>query len=82
MKQYICKESFPLETVDDDGFHTEDFMWIEKGSVWELSEDPYRFVGGPQTVHLDGDNYQWLEITVEHLNMYFMEHEALGQYQV
>ena len=73
MKQYICKEEFTLDRVDDDGFFTDDIMWVEKGSVWELSEDLYRFVGGPQTVRLNGDNYQWIEITEEHLDMYFEE---------
>lgn len=73
MKQYICKEAFTLDLVDDDSFFTGDVMWVEKGSVWERDEAPHRFVGGSDTVRLLGDNYQWLEITEEHLNMYFEE---------
>jgi len=71
--KYICTEEFALDRVDDEGFFTGDVLIVAKGSVWERSTEDYRFVGAADTVRLEGDNYQWLEITKEHLDMYFEE---------
>lgn len=77
MNRYVCKEGFSIEMVDDDGFFTEEYREVEKGSLWERSEDPYRMVGAPDTVKLNSldndDTLSWLEITTEDLAMYFEE---------
>lgn len=71
--KYVCIEEFALDRVDDDGFFTGDVLIVAKGSVWDRAEGPFRLVGAADTVRLEGDNYQWLEITKEHLDMYFEE---------
>jgi len=77
MKRYVCKEGFSIEMVDDDGFFTGEYQEVEKGSLWERSEDPYRMVGAADTVRLNrlgsDDTISWLEITTENLAMHFEE---------
>ena len=71
---YICKKGFMLSLVDDDGGLTEQEMECDEGTLWERSEDPYRFAGGHDTVRLVGRKEMeghWMEITEEHLNEYF-----------
>lgn len=74
MNKYRCKEGFAIELCDDDGGFTGRWREITEGSVWELSDDDYRFVGGADTVRLDrqeGRRCEWLEITKEHFEQYF-----------
>lgn len=74
MKLYICKERFSMELVDDNGFFPELRMEVGEGTIWERSEDPYRFVGADDTVRLIGRKAMqgnWIEITEEHLKEYF-----------
>lgn len=71
--KYICTEEFALDRVDDDGSFTGEVLIIAKGSIWERSTEDYRFVGAADTVRLEGNNYSWLEITKERLDMYFEE---------
>ena len=78
MKLLLCTMSFAIEMVDDEGFHTEKLLEVQKGSLWELSDDPYRLVGGDDTARLKGvgpAQGMWLEITNEHLDFYFEEVE-------
>lgn len=70
MTLYICKKGFMLDLVDDDGGFTEESMEVEEGSLWERSENPYRFVGADDTVRLNGLKEMkgtWMEITEETL---------------
>lgn len=76
MRMFLCTGAFAIELVDDDGFHTEKLYEVQKGSLWELSDDPYRLVGGDDTARLKGvgpAQGMWLEITQEHLAIYFEE---------
>lgn len=71
---YICKKDFLADILDDDGRLTEEYMEVDEGTLWERSEDPYRFAGGPDTVRLEGRKEMkgsWMEITEEHLNEFF-----------
>lgn len=71
---YICKKGFLVDLLDDDGGFTEEYMEIDEGTLWERSEDPYRFAGGPDSVRLVGRKEmqdKWMEITEEHLQEYF-----------
>ena len=73
VKKYVCTQKFVLSAVDDNGFDTGKYVVIEEGSVWERTDDPYRFIGGYDTVRLIGKNCSWLEIAKERLEVYFKE---------
>ena len=76
MKTYICKETFQVEKYDDGGFYTGEDQTIFAGAMFDRSEEPFRVVGDPDTVRLDGitaDEGAWLEISKETLEEYFEE---------
>lgn len=68
---YKCIKGFSIEVCDGDGFTIEnEYMDINKGSVWTIPEDKdYRLVGGE--VRLENDEVGWIEITKEHLEEHF-----------
>lgn len=70
MKSYKCKESFCVSKCDGDGF-SDGEMIIGKGSVWDLDDSDYRFIGGE--VRLENSEGEWLEISQEWLVRYFEE---------
>lgn len=73
MKSYICTKELYLNNCDEDGLRIEnDYVVVEVGTIFRRSEEPYRFVGGKDSIRLESDT-QWLEITEETLNMYFKE---------
>ena len=76
MKRYKCIKSFCVDNYDADGFLIENSSTvIEEGKIYELDESGRTMIGGE--VHLDAiDNGSWLEITTEHLKVYFDETEA------
>lgn len=64
--KYECIENFCIDVYDDDGFWTEKSRIIEKGSIWEKSNELERLVGGGDTIRLEkttGKVIEWLEIT-------------------
>ncbi|APC79664.1 TPA: hypothetical protein ACXDAZ_002249 [Clostridium botulinum] len=63
-----CIKSFTAEHCDDNGFSIENLeLTIEKGTIWEVEEDPFRFTGGEirLTKITDDDSWEWLEIPKE-----------------
>ena len=69
--KYICKESFPIDVYDDDGFCIpEKSMWVKEGTVFEKLDSDLRLVGGFDTIRLESED-TWIEITEERLNDYF-----------
>ena len=72
MDRYRCKESFEIPLCDDDGFTDENnrTITIEKGTEWNDEGDAY-VVLGKDGIHLEADNYSWLEITRDLLDEYF-----------
>lgn len=72
-RTYICKEEFTLEMFDGDGFDTGEIGIIERGETFQRSEDDFRCIGGEVRL----DNFRrWIEISEEHLAMYFEEVEG------
>lgn len=69
MKEYICKETFIIEEYDDNGFSTDEYITVKKGSVFKLDNSKYRMISDSD-VRLEGE-YQWLEIDKEMLDAYF-----------
>jgi hypothetical protein len=69
---YKCTDTFFIDTVDDEGFSLEDEqMTIPKGSIWNLPEEDYRFIGGE--IRLESDKHGWIEITNETLEQHFVK---------
>lgn len=67
---YECMKDFELEKYDEDGFPTDEYMAIKKGSKWKR-DDSTNIIGG---VHLESvDSSKWIEISKKTLNEYFRE---------
>lgn len=78
--KYICKEGFAVERYDDDGWSTYEYMEIEKGEVYEVSDDWHRLAGGYDTIRLENnDNGNWLELLPETIDRYFVSADKEGQ---
>lgn len=70
---YECMKDFELEKYDKDGFPTDEYMAIKKGSKWKR-DDSTNIIGG---VHLESiSGSQWIEISKKTLNGYFRETTA------
>lgn len=64
MKQAQCIKGFSLEKCDDDGFTIEnEYLIVEENTVWNISDDDYRVIGGE--VRLENEDGTWLEISSE-----------------
>ena len=73
MKNYVCTKELCLDKCDDDGFFVEnEYCFISVGSIFQMSEEPYRVIGDKDSVRLDSDT-QWLEISAETLAEHFQE---------
>lgn len=70
--KYKCVKTFSLEIVDDDGSIMENsHKEIHKGSVWERVESSYRFVGAPDSVRLENDSGDWMELSENTITNHF-----------
>lgn len=69
MNKYRCTESFAVMLCDDDGFSMDKEKAVEAGSEWQQTEN--YVIGGE--IHLEriGAEWEWLEVTKEHLETYF-----------
>lgn len=63
---------FYVENYDDNGFSKDTYSCIPKDSIWELDEEPYRFVGDGDTIRLyriwknkKAKTSRWIEISQE-----------------
>ena len=71
-KTYRLKQDVTLDRYDDDGSWTEDVMYYQAGQLFQVWNDPpQRIAGGPNTIHLESDNGDWMEITPEHFAEWF-----------
>lgn len=68
-KKVRCKNSFLCYIYDDNGYLSGTRM-IPTGAVFEIDGDPYRFVGGPDTIRLVNE-HDWIEILPETFDRYF-----------
>lgn len=72
-KVYECVDSFVLDMVDDNGFTIENKIFvIPKGSMWVMSGDENRMVGGEVRLERIGDkSLEWIEISQERFKNHF-----------
>ena len=73
MTKYRCIEEFEIPKVDNNGFETGQYLFVEVDSVWVLDEDT-NYIGGQN--HLECDdfpmgNLSWIEISDKALERYF-----------
>lgn len=73
---YECMKDFVLEKYDEDGFPTDEYMAIKKGSKWER-DDSTNIIGGVHLENIGGS--QWIEISNKTLNEYFRETATNGK---
>jgi hypothetical protein len=71
MSKVKCIKPFILEECDPDGFFTDDYIAIQKNTVFNVSSDGYRLVGDSDTVRLE-NGIKWLELTKETFNEHFV----------
>lgn len=69
--RYICTESFSVEMFDIDGFSEDRYLDIEKGEIYESTDDDFRMIGGADTIRLESENGNWLELQQETIDRYF-----------
>ncbi len=77
--KYQCIDNFALPLYDENGYITDNCMDVEEGSVWNLSEDKYRFCAAKDSIHLEHDDGRWLEITKNNFKRYFEGLEREGK---
>lgn len=70
-RQVVCIKDIELIKYDDDGYSTEKYAIIPKGSVFNWDEEnTHRIIGGE--IRLE-NNETWLELTGEDFKEYFRE---------
>ena len=76
--KYRCINPFLVENFDDDGFSKDTYKQITENSIWELDEEPYRFVGDADSIRMyrvwktkKAKTGQIIEIPVETFNECF-----------
>ena len=69
--KYQCIDNFALPLYDENGYITDTYSDVEEGSIWNLSEDKYRFCAGKDSIRLESDGGRWLEITKNDFKSYF-----------
>lgn len=70
----ICIEEFEVSKYDDNGFVLEnEYMNIEEGSIWEVSDSDVRYIDGEVrlTKCNETDAHVWIEIPKEWFEEYF-----------
>lgn len=73
--KYQCIDNFALSLYDENGYITDDYMGVDKGSIWNLSENKYRFCAGKDSIRLESSDNKWLEITKNNFKRYFEQLE-------
>ena len=72
--RYKCIKAFSIPECDENGFITEKYLPVEKGTMWELDDSGYNFIGGEVRLEtVDPASGRWLEITEDTLEEYFEE---------
>ena len=75
---FKCTDSFSVQGCDDDGFSTEEYTQIKKDSIWERDTSSFRMVGAPDSIRLENEQGEWIEITEDHLLDYFVPIKPLN----
>ena len=73
MTRYRCIKEFEILKVDDNGFETGEYLFVEVDSVWVLDEDT-NYIGGQNHLECDdllSEGPSWIEISDEALERYF-----------
>lgn len=73
MTRCRCIEAFEVQKVDENGFETGEYWFVEADSVWVLDEKT-NYIGGQN--HLERDDFPtgnllWIEISDKELERYF-----------
>lgn len=71
MTKVQCIKSFSVEGCDDDGFKTGKDYSIEKDTVWNIEDNPYRLMGGKIRLTKDDDSF-WIETSKKTFKSHFM----------
>ena len=75
-KYYECIKDFEVEIYDDEGFSTNEYFTVNKGTIWEPHLKHYYDYSD---IHLtacdDNADYNWIEISYDTLNEYFKKCE-------
>ena len=78
LPRYKCISELVVQDYDGDGFALDTYTTIPVGSIWEVSDNKERIVGGLDTIHLDlvsDKKSHWLEILEETFIKYFRKVE-------
>ena len=70
--KYKCVNDFYIDKADDNGFSTSKQYRIKANSVWIVSEDTFRVVGGEVRL-VKQNSLSWIEISKERLKENFIE---------
>ena len=73
MIKYRCIEEFEIPKVDNNGFETGQYFFVEVDSVWSLDRGAYCIYGQNRLENNDilGESPSWIEISDETLERYF-----------
>lgn len=67
MQEVKCTNAFSVNKYDGNGWLMEnEYIEITAGSLWTLDEEDSRLIGGE--IRLEGENYEWLEISRDLFN--------------
>lgn len=71
---FVLDESYLIEKYDENGFPTDNYINLEAGSEWEITDEDY--IGGE--IHLNGLTHElWIEISEETFRKCFSAHKWL-----
>ena len=71
---YKCIKRFSLYKCNDNGSLEDEEIMVIENTVWTLSKQSTPLIGD---IRLESDNLEWIEITQEGLNEYFIEIEKI-----
>ncbi|MEQ3307269.1 hypothetical protein AAA294_07210 [Fusobacterium varium] len=72
--KYVCIEEFEIPFCDEDGWTTERFSTVKKGSQWNLdTENTYTLTGAELRLENNNDELDWIELSNETLENCFIE---------
>ena len=69
--KYVCTEGFCVEMYDDDGFPTDRYLDVEVGEEYETDDSNFRLIGSKDSIRLESENGNWLELTPDYVSRFF-----------
>jgi len=73
--KYVCTEGFSVEMFDGDGFSEDRYLDIYEGEVYEVDETDFRMIGRPDSIRMECENGNWLELTPDYVSRFFSPFE-------